>query len=196
MQVKIFRLFLLLALILVVPLSACSKKSEEKAAKKEGPKKEGGGFVINFKPNDSLDLVPAKTLILQPGGNEGANNFCLDVVAKSIDEVSQVSFDLSFDPSLVAYRSFKPGTLFEQKGKVDYQVALKGDDKGKLGGKIGFESGGPAAGSGKVATLCFQGQKAGRIDILFENGEMMDGKKNKVSGTNWVGGLLWILEAG
>ncbi len=193
MQVKLFSLFLILALI---SLGACSKKSAEKAEKKEAPKKVAGGFVINFKPNDSLDLVPAKTVILQPGGNEGANNFCLDVVAKSIDQVSQVSFDLTFDPALITYQSFKPGTLFEEKGKVDYKIGLKGEDKGKLAGKIGFESGGPAAGSGKAATLCFQGQKPGRIDILFENGEMMDGKKNKISGANWVGGLLWILEAG
>ncbi len=144
MKVKLFSLFLILALI---SLGACSKKSAEKAEKKEAPKKVAGGFVINFKPNDSLDLVPAKTVILQPGGNEGANNFCLDVVAKSIDQVSQVSFDLTFDPALITYRSFKPGTLFEEKGKVDYKIGVKGDDKGKLAGKIGFESGGPAGGT-------------------------------------------------
>ena len=191
MKYKILSLFIIVA---VISLGACQKKKEPE--KKEVPKKVAAGYVINFKPNDSLDLVPPKTVILQPAPAEGQNNFCLDVAAKGIDQVSQISFDLTFDPAFVSFQSFKPGALFEQKGKADYKIGPKGDQKGKLEAKISFESGGAASGSGKVATLCFKGLQPGRGDILFENAELIDAQKKKVAQTNWVGGLLWILETG
>ena len=189
-----YKILSLLIIVAMISLGACQKKKEP--GKKEAPKKVSGGYVINFKPNDSLDLVPPKTIILQPAPGEGQNNFCLDVVAKGIDRVSQVSFDLTFDPAFVSYQSFQPGALFEQKGKADYQIGPKGDQKGKLEAKISFESSGAASGTGKVATLCFKGLQPGRGDILFENGELIDAQKKKVAQTNWVGGLLWILETG
>jgi hypothetical protein len=190
MKYKILSLFIIVAMI---SLGACQKKKEPE--KKESPKKVSG-YVINFKPNDSLDLVPPKTVILQPAPGEGQNNFCLDVVAKGIDQVSFVSFDLTFDPAFVSYQSFKPGAFFEQKGKADYKIGPKGDQKGRLEAKISSESGGAASGSGKVATLCFKGLQPARGDILFENGELIDAQKKKVAQTNWIGGLLWILETG
>ena len=189
-----YKILSLLIIVAMISLGACQKKKEPE--KKEAPKKVSGGYVINFKPNDSLDLVPPKTIILQPAPGEGQNNFCLDVVAKGIDQVSLVSFDLTFDPAFMSYQSFKPGALFEQKGKADYQIGPKGDQKGKLEAKISFESSGAASGTGKVATLCFKGLQPGRGDILFENGELIDAQKKKVAQTNWVGGLLWILETG
>ena len=182
----------LLIIITLIPLSSCQKKKEPE--KKEAAKKTG--YVINFKPNDSLDLVPAKTLILQPARGAEENNFCLDVVAKAIDQVSQVSFDLNFDPAFVNYQSFQAGGLFEEKGKPAYKIGPKGDQKGKLEAQITFESGGPASGNGKLVTMCFKGLQPGRGDILFENGELMGAEKKKVAEVNWVGGLLWILETG
>jgi hypothetical protein len=118
------------------------------------------------------------------------------VVAKTIDHVSGVNFELNFDPAFMNYQSFKPGILFEQKGKPVYKIALQGDQKGKLGVKISFESGSEeASGSGKLVTLCFKALQPGRGDILFENGELMDLQKKKMAGVTWVGGLLWVLEA-
>jgi len=189
MKHKILRLLIILSLI---TLGSCQKKKEPE--KKEAPQKTG--YVVNFKPNDSLDLVPPKTIILQPARGSGENNFCLDVVAKAIDQVSQVSFDLNFDPAFVNYQSFQPGVLFEGKGKASYKVGLKGDQKGKLEVQISFESGGPASGNGNLVTLCFRGRQPGRGDILFENGELMGAQKKKVMEVNWVSGLLWILETG
>ena len=190
-----YKILSLLIIVAMISLGACQKKKEPE--KKEAPKKVSGGYVINFKPNDSLDLVPPKTIILQPAGRaEGENSFCLAVVAKGVDQVFQVSFDLTFDPAFVSYQDFKPGELFEQKGKAEYKIGPKGDQKGKLEAKISSESGGPASGSGKLITLCFKGLQPGRGDILFENGELIDAQKKKVAQTNWVGGLLWILETG
>jgi hypothetical protein len=187
-----YKILSLLIIVAMVSLYACQKKQE--AEKKETPKKVSGGFVINFKPNDSLDLVPSKTIILQPARAEGENDFCVDVVAKSLDQVSTVSFDLTFDPALMSYQSSRPGSLFELKGKAGYKVGAKGDQKGKLEAQVAFESGGPASGSGKLVTLCFKGLQPGRGDMLFENGELIDAHKKKVAGGNWIGGLLWILE--
>lgn len=189
-----YKILSLLIIVTLISLCACQKKKEPE--KKETAKKASGGYVMNFKPNDSLDLVPPKTVILQPARAEGENNLCVDVVAKAIDQVSTVSFDLTFDPAFMSYQSFGPGTLFEQKGKPGYQVGPKGDQKGKLEAKVTFESGGPASGSGKLITLCFKGLQPGRGDILFENGELIDAHKKKVAGGNWIGGLLWILETG
>ena len=187
-----YKILSLLIIVAMVSLYACQKKQESE--KKETPKKVSGGFVINFKPNDSLDLVPPKTIILQPARAEGQNNFCVDVVAKSLDQVSTVSFDLTFDSASMSYQSFAPGILFEQKGKAGYKVGPKGDQKGKLEAKVTFESGGPASGTGKLVTLCFKGLQPVRGDMLFENGELIDAHKKKVAGGNWIGGLLWILE--
>jgi hypothetical protein len=187
-----YKILSLLIIVAMVSLCACQKKQESE--KKETPKKVSGGFVINFKPNDSLDLVPPKTIILQPARAEGENNFCVDVVAKSLDQVSTVSFDLTFDSASMSYQSFGPGILFEQKGKAGYKVGPKGDQKGKLEAKVTFESGGPASGTGKLVTLCFKGLQPVRGDMLFENGELIDAHKKKVAGGNWIGGLLWILE--
>jgi len=189
MKHKVLSLLIILSLI---TLGSCQKKKEPE--KKEAPQKTG--YVMNFKPNDSLDLVPLKTIILQPARGPGENQFCLDVVAKAIDQVSQVSFDLSFDPAFASYQSFQPGALFEEKGKTGYKVGPKGDQKGKLEVRITFESGGPATGNGKLVTLCFKGLQPGRADILFENGELIGPQKKKTAEVNWVGGLLWILETG
>ena len=189
-----YKILSLLIIVAMISLGACQKKKEPE--KKEAPKKVSGGYVINFKPNDSLDLVPPKTIILQPTRPTGENNFCLDVVAKAIDQVSQVSFDLNFDPAFASYQSFQPGVLFEEKGKPSYKVGPKGDQKGKLEAQITFESGGPASGNGKLVTLCFKGLQPGRGDILFENGELIGAQKKKVAEVNWVSGLLWILETG
>jgi len=190
-----YKILSLLIIVALISLGACQKKKE--VEKKEVPKKVSGGYVINFKPNDSLDLVPPKTIILQPAGRaEGENSFYLTVMAKGVDQVSQVSFDLTFDPASVSYRDFKPGELFEQKGKAEYKIGPKGDQKGKLEVKISLGSSGTVSGSGKVATLSFKALQPGRGDILFENGELIDGQKKPVPQTNWIGGLLWILETG
>ncbi len=186
------KILVLLIILSLISLSSCQKKKEPE--KKEAAQK--SGYVINFKPNDSLDLVPPKTIILQPARGAGENNFCLDVVAKGIDQISQVSLDLNFDPAFASYQSFQPGVLFEEKGKASYKVGPKGDQKGKLEAQITFESGGPASGNGKLVALCFKGLQPGRGDILFENGELIGAQKKKVAEVNWVGGLLWILETG
>ena len=187
-----YKILSLLIIVAMISLCACQKKKEPE--KKEAPKKVSGGYVMNFKPNDSLDLVPPKTIILQPARAEGENNFCVDVAAKAIDRVSTVSFDLTFDPAFVNYQSFAAGNLFEQKGKAGYKVGPKGDQKGRLEVKVTFESGGPASGSGKLVTLCFKGLQPGRGDILLENGDLIDAQNKKVAGGSWIGGLLWILE--
>ena len=190
MKYKILSLLIIVALI---SLGACQKKKEPE--KKEAQKKVAAGYVINFKPNDSLDLVPPKTIILQPAGRaEVENTFNLTVVAKGVDKLFQVSFDLTFDPAFMSYQDFKPGELFEQKGKAEYKIGIKGDQKGKLGVKISLGPGETVSGSGKVVGLSFKGLQPGRGDILFENGELIDGQKKKIAETNWVGGLLWILE--
>lgn len=183
----------LLIVAIVLSVSSCEAKKEP--VKKEVQKKIPAGYIINFKLNDSPDLVPPKTLFLLQSPAEGQNMFCLDVMAKKVDLISEVVFELNFDPAGVSYQSYKPGVLFEEKGKPVYQIAMKKDQKGKLGVKISFESdSGGTSGSAKLVTLCFKALQPGRVDLLFENGELLDLKK-KVTEVTWVGGLLWVLEA-
>jgi len=184
----------LLMVAIVFSMSSCEAKKEP--VKKEVQKKAPAGYIVNFKPNDSPDLVPPKTLILLPSPADGQNMFCLDVIAKKVDPISGVVFELNFDPAGVSYQSYKPGVLFEEKGKPVYEIGMKGDPKGKLGVKISSESGqGGTSGSGKLVTLCFKALQPGRVDLLFDNGELLDLKKKKMTEVTWVGGLLWVLES-
>jgi len=182
--------------IIILALCFASCEAKKEPGKKEVQKKAPAGYIVNFKPNDSPDLVPPKTLILLPSPADGQNMFCLDVMAKKVDPISGVAFELNFDPAGISYQSYKPGVLFEEKGKPVYQIGTRGDQKGKLGVRISFESANAGAtGTGKLVTLCLKALKPGRVDLLFENGELLDLKKKKMTEVTWVGGLLWVLEA-
>jgi hypothetical protein len=190
-------------LALLFSFQACQKKKEPE--KKAEEKRTSGGFLINFKPNDSPDLIPANSFYIQqssakivggqprPVPTDEKKEFCLDVIAKEINPAAAASFQLNYDPELVQYRSFKPGDVFEKSGRPSVEVGLKGGEKGKLAVKVSLGSG-TAQGSGRLITLCFQAEKAARADMLFENGELGGAEKEKISGVNWIGGLLWILE--
>jgi len=183
----------LMMIVIALTVSSCEAKKEP--GKKEVPLKAPARYIINFKPNDSPDLVPPKTLILLPSPADGQNIFCLDVIAKKADPISGVVFELNFDPAGVSYQSYKPGVLFEEKGKPVYEIGMKTDQKGKLGVKISESGPGGTSGSGKLVTLCFKALQPGRVDLLFENGELLDLKKKKMTEGTWVGGLLWVLES-
>jgi hypothetical protein len=198
-------LALLTMLSMVVCIYACQKKKEpeKKAEEKKGP----AVFLVNFKPNDSPDLIPANSFYIQqssaqivggqpkPIPTDEKKGFCLDVLAKEIKAAWEVNFQLQYNPEYIQYREYKPGEIFEKKGKPTYQVGLQNDQKGKLAVKVSSGSGGDeGSGTGKILTLCFQAQKPSRADILFENGEMLDPQRKKMTGVNWIGGLLWILE--
>jgi hypothetical protein len=185
------KIWILLLVATMLFVNACQKKKEPE--KKETTSKVSG-YVINFKANDVIDLVPAKTIILLPGPRQGENQFSVNVVAKSFDQITQASFEITFDPAMAAFQSFNPGTLMEEKGKVEYKVGPVGDQKGRLEVKLSLEAGKGAAGSGTLVTLLFKGLKPGRGDILLEKGELMGAQKKKVAEVNFVSGMLWILE--
>jgi cohesin domain-containing protein len=188
------KIALIVALAMWFSVSACERKKEPERTATAPGKKGFANYVLNFKPNDSPDLVPAKTLMLVQAPARERNRFCLDVNAKSFDQIAEVSFTLTFDPALMEYQSFQPGTLFEPKGNVAYQVAPVSDQKGKLRVKVSYKSGNTATGgTGKAVTFCFNAKDDGRGDILFENGQVLDTGKKLVGGVNWVGGLLWVL---
>ena len=184
----------------VLALGACEgtpsspPKSSAPEKRAAAPKSGAAGYVMNFKPNDSPDLVPARTLMLVQAQGQDKSSVCLDLNAKAMSRLAEVAFTLNFDPALVEYQSYQPGSLLEGKGKVAYHVALVPEQKGKLGVKVGYESGGAEAeGTGKAVSLCFKAKADGRSDIALEGGQVLDGRKNRVDGVNWVGGLLWVL---
>jgi hypothetical protein len=181
-------------------LGACEGKSSAPqkgsvAEKTAAAQKSGAaGYVISFKPNDSPDLVPPGTLMLVQAPGPDKTSACLDLSAKALSRVAEIAFTVSFDPALVDYQGYQPGSLLEGKGKVAYQVAPLPEHKGKLGVKIGYESGGAEAeGTGKAVSLCFKAKADGRSDMALESGQVLDARKNRVDGVNWVGGLLWVL---
>lgn len=190
----------MLGVAAALALGACEGKPssppKSSAPEKSGaaPKSGTAAYVVSFKPNDSPDLVPARTLMLVPAPGPDKGSVCLDLSAKAVSKVAEVAFTVNFDPSLVDYQSYQPGSLLEGKGKVAYQIALMSEQKGKLGVKIGYESAGAEAeGSGKVVSLCFKAKADGRSDIALESGQVLDARKNRVDGVNWVSGLLWVL---
>lgn len=199
-------LAILAILSMVIFIDACQKKKEPE--KKAQEKKEAGGFLVNFKPNDSPDLIPANSFYLRqtsaqivggqpkPVPTDEKKGFCLDVVAKEIKPAIEVTFQLQYNPEFIQYGEYKPGEIFEKKGKPTYQVGLQDGQKGKLAVKVSSGAGGgEASGTGNILTLCYQAQKPSRADVLFENGEVLDPQNKKVPGVNWIGGLLWVLEA-
>lgn len=201
-----YKLLPLLLLAILMVIYACQGKKEPEKKETQG-KVSTEGFVINFRPNDSLDLIPDNTIILQLSGAEVVGghpksintgkekDFCVDVLAKGIDSVSRVFFELNYNPGYTDYLSYKPGNLFEQKGVTVYKVGIKENLKGKMEVIISFASETTGiSGTGNIVTLCFKALGDGRDDFLFENGELIDSQKEKVTGVNWVGGLLWILK--
>ena len=128
MNQKILSLLLLIAIF--ISLFACQKQKEQEK-KKEVKERGQAGYVLNFKPNDVFRLVPDKTIILQEASTGNQNNCFLDVVAKGLDHVSEISFDLISDPAYVTYRGYKPGILFEETGKAVYKASLEEGKKGR-----------------------------------------------------------------
>jgi hypothetical protein len=198
-------LALLAVLSMVISIYACQQKKETE--KKGEAKKEAEGFLVNFKPNDTPDLIPANSFYIRqsaaqivggqpkPIPTDEKKEFCLDVVGKEIRPAGEVTFQLQYNPEYIQYERYKPGEIFEKKGKPIYQVGLQNGQKGRLAVKISYGTeGGEASGTGKVLTLCYQAQKPSRADLLFENGEVLDPQKKKIPEVNWIGGLLWILE--
>jgi len=201
MKYKVF--FLLIIFTTSVLTTACEKKKEPE--KKEAAKKALRGFIINFKPNDVPDLLPKNSFYIQqesaqvaegqpkPVKTDAENVFCLDVFAKEISPTRELKFELTYNPEYIRYRDYKPGALFEKRGKPTYSLAPPVDQEGRVAVKISGEA--EAAGSGKILTVCFQALSPSRADVLFAKGELSDPHKKKVKEVNWVGGLLWILEA-
>lgn len=191
---------LMLAVMVPLGLAACEGRPSappKSAAPEKNPAAEesgAAGYVISFKPNDSPDLVPAQTLMLVPAASPDKSSVCIDLSAKAVSRVAEVAFTVNFDPALVDYEGYRPGSLLEGKGKVAYQVALLPNQKGKLGVRIGYESGGAEAkGTGKAVSFCFKAKADGRSDIALESGQVLDAQRNRVDGVTWVGGLLWVL---
>jgi len=184
-------LSLLLLIAIFISLFACQKEKEHE--KKEVKEREQAGCVLNFKPNDVFRLVPDKTIILQESSTVNQNNCFLDVVAKGLDHVSEISFDLISDPAYVTYRDYKSGILFEETRTPVYEVSLEGGKKGRLKIKIFFESGsGEISGSGKIVNLCFEPLKDGQVDFTLEKGKLLDLEKKDVAGVTWIGGILYV----
>lgn len=181
------------------PSGPQKRSTPEKSAvpEKSAAVTKGGsaGYVASFKSNDSPDLVPAQTLILVPAAaGRDKSTACVDLSAKAVSRLAEVTFTVGFDPALVDYQSYHPGSLLEGKGKVVYRVGLLPDQKGKLGVKIGYESdGAEAEGTGKAVSFCFKAKADGRSDVSLERGQVLDARKNRVDGITWVGGLLWVL---
>ena len=182
----------LLLIPLFISLFACQEKKEPEGKKevKEGGQ---GGYVLNFKSNDTYKLVPSKTIIFREATTVNQDNCFLDVVAKEFDHISEISFILISDPAYVKYKKYKAGTLFEETGKPVYDISLEGEKEGEVKIKISFESdGGAVSGSGKIVSLCFDPLKEGQIDFRLERGEILDQEKSKVAGVTYVGGILYI----
>jgi hypothetical protein len=190
MNRKILRIILIG--IVFICFSAC--KGGEEQEQKGTPQKKRPAYSLMYKPQDTYELLPEKTIVLMEEPSEGTNRLCISAVAKELDlaRISGLSFDVVFDPEYITYKTHSPGS-FEGHDKASFAVVPKEAQPKELGVKIGFEPGTiKSTGKDKLMTLCFEALQDGNITIECANGEVLDTRKNKIAEVTWMGGALWI----
>ncbi|MEW6684380.1 MAG: cohesin domain-containing protein [Nitrospirota bacterium] len=115
----------------------------------------------------------------------------LNVAATSLATPSSgAAFDVEFDPSLVNFIGFAPGTFFESSGSVAYQAALQGGSDNRLVVGITQQAGTGVSGSGNLIELHFKVLGIGSSALTFANNNLTDPSGNLIPALTWSGGTL------
>jgi len=115
----------------------------------------------------------------------------LRVTLKSLPTPSSgAAFDIEFDPNLVSFVTFAPGSFYETTGTVNYQAGLQMGTNNRLVVGITQQAGPGATGSGPLIELQFKALKNGNSALTSTNNNMIDQSGNLIPGIIWSGGTV------
>ncbi len=129
----------------------------------------------------------SNTVSLQLNATTG-NRLDLDIRLTSVNNVSSMAFDLTFNPSVLSYVMFSEGTFFNQDGE-SISVLVDENPAGRLiVGVARLGDVGGVSGTGVALTLTFNGAGNGNSTMGFENNSLLDPDLNALDGIQWFGG--------
>lgn len=105
-------------------------------------------------------------------------------------------FDVVFRDEVMDFTGFEPGTVLENSGQVNYQMALDPQDPGRLivgislVGQLAVESA-----NGPAVYLTFEPSRTGTCPFSFENARILTSEGAgtvPVTGISWYGGYATI----
>ena len=172
--------FLLLPLVLF-GLAGCSSDSSPT----EPPPPPADDPEITFTPANGNP--GSNTVSLQLNATN-ANRLDLDIRLTSVDNVSSMACDLTFNPSVLSYVTFTDGTFFSSDGEP-VSILVDENPAGRLIiGVARLGDVGGVSGTGVALTLTFNGAGNGNSTLGFENSSLLDPDLNAVDGVQWFGG--------
>ena len=142
------------------------------------------GFISNVAnpPDNSISLVQKSAQ---------GDLITLSVTSKSLATPSSgAAFDIEFDPNLVSFVTFVPGSFYETTGTVNYQAGLQMGTNNRLVVGITQQAGPGATGSGPLIELQFRALKNGNSALTSTNNNMIDQSGNLIPGIIWSGGTI------
>lgn len=136
----------------------------------------GGGAGAPVSTSITPDFLPSSTnvtsnLISVTKKSVQGDTITLDVEVTNLSSLSSAAaFDLVFNPSLVTFVSFAPGTFFEDNGgvKVNYLAALQSNTNNRLVVGVTQQNGAGVKGSGVMIQLTFKAIAIGSSNPNFE----------------------------
>lgn len=123
-----------------------------------------------------------------------SNLVTLAVRVTDVADIFTVGFDVNFNPALVQYVSWAPGTLLETGGEsVIYNVAPHADKVVVGASRVSPASGADVTGSQTVVRLTFRVTQAGSSPVPLTGGFLLDSQPpgpSEIQGISWSGGQI------
>lgn len=133
---------------------------------------------------DSMDVT------LQRRSQSG-DSFTVDVVITDVNDVFTVSFDLSYDGSLIDYLDYTEGTFLSEGGNVltSFLVSEQSDRIIVGASRLGQVGGVNASGDEILMSIAFRVKKKGSDSVTFENNDIINSSgPPAIQGIEWFGG--------
>jgi hypothetical protein len=122
----------------------------------------------------------ATTVKLEPASQNvsvSSSEFTVDVMVDQVDKLGAFEFQVDFDPDLVEFTDWEPGTFLDSAGGTPNCPSSVGPDKDRVLFGCGVQSTGGcatpgASGSGLLGTLHFKPKGKGTSTLVFSKGQM------------------------
>ncbi len=141
-------------------------------------------FTADKTSPDSLDVT------LQRRSQSG-DSFTADVVITGVNDVFTVSFDLTYDGTLLDYLNYTEGDFLNEGGTVLTSFLVSEQSNRIIVGasRLGQVGGVNASGNEVLMSLAFRVKKRGSSPVTFENNDIINSSgPPPVQGIEWFGG--------